>query len=147
LAEEVAAKRVFIRVPTMCELEAASGKERCMWRRLMGGSYAYQMGYIEGDRHCAIRNEGSCRKAVLADAPSGKHVNLQSANHGGCGQNVLYQDGHVGYQKKCTPTETAEDHLYLNDEGKEAAGLGRFDTVLGRSEATPGRIIQLDLTP
>jgi hypothetical protein len=117
-----------------------------MWRRIMGGSYAYQLGYVEGDRYCAIRNEGLCRKAVLADAPSDQCKNLQSANHGGCGQNVLYQDGSVCYEKKCTLSELDDDHLFLNDDGEEAAGLDRFDTVLGRSGATPGRV-PLQQTP
>jgi hypothetical protein len=137
LAEDVAAKRVFIRVPTMAELENATGKERCLRRRLMGGSYAYQLGYIEKDRYCGIRNEGSCRKAVLADAPSGELTNLQSANHGGCGQNVLRQDGSVKYQKSCTLAEFNNDHLFLNIDGKQEAGRGPHDTVLGPSEATP----------
>ena len=140
LAEDISAKRVFIRVPTMCELAAASKAERCMWRQLMGGSYAYQLGFVEGDRHCAIRNEGSCRKAVLADGPSEQLNNLRSANHGGCGQNVLYQDGSVRYQKTPTQPDVQRDELYLNDDGQEAAGLDRFDIVLGRSEATPGHV-------
>jgi hypothetical protein len=138
LAEDVAAKRVFIRVPTMAELENATAKERCMWRRLMGGSYAYQLGYVDQGRYCGIRNEGSCHKAVLADAPSGELTNLQSDNHGGCGQNVLYQNGSVKYQKTCTLSDTSDDHLFLNIDGKQEAGRGPHDTVLGPSEATPG---------
>jgi hypothetical protein len=146
LAEDVAEKRVFIRVPTMCELAAATCKERKMWKQLMGGSYAYRMGYYEGDRYCAIRNERSCRKAILADAPSDDLDNLQSVNHGGCGVNVLYQDGCVRYQKDATLPDVYQDVIYLNDEGEEAAGLDRDDTVLGRSEATPDKL-SMGLTP
>jgi hypothetical protein len=147
LAEDVSAKQVFIRVPTMCELAAASCDERKMWRRLMGGSYAYQLGYVEGDRHCAVRNEGSGRRAILADAPSEELDNLRSANHGGCGQNVLYEDLSVRFQKPPTYPEAERDDLYRNYEGQEAAGLDRFDTVLGRSEVTPGQVTAEPASP
>jgi Protein of unknown function (DUF1559) len=139
LAEDVAENQMLIRVPTMCELASASCKQRKAWIQLMGGSYAYRMGYYEGDRYCAIRNERSCRKAVLADAPAGKLNCSTSPSHGGCGQNVLYEDGCVRFQKEAMAPEVTGDIIYLNDIGKEAAGLDRNDTVLGRSEATPGQ--------
>ena len=75
---------------------------------------------------------------MFADAPSDQLTNLQSANHGGGGQNVLFQDGSVRYQKTCTLADLNNDHLFLNTDGKQEAGRGRDDTVLGRSEATPG---------
>ncbi len=140
LAEDIAQRRVFIRVPTISEIESATAQERCMWKQLMGGSYAYQLGFVEGNRLFAIRNENSCRKPVLADAPCSQLANLSSANHGGCGQNVLFQDGHVRYEKPTAMSEAPLDPIYLNNDGEEAAGLGRFDTVLGRSEITPGRV-------
>ena len=139
-AEKATDKRLVVRVPTMCELEAATAKERCMWKRAMSPCYAYLLGFVEGDRHCAVRNQHSCRKAVMADTPSEKNGNLTSANHGGCGQNVLYEDGHVCYQKRSTLPENQFDLIYLNDNGKEAAGVGRDDVVLGRSEVSPGRV-------
>jgi hypothetical protein len=137
IAEAVANKQISIRVPTMCELEAATAKERCMWKKLMSPSYAYLLGFVEGDRHCAVRNKHSCRKALLADAPCDKLNNLASSNHGGLGQNVLYHDGHVGYQKESTLPADQQDPIYQNDAGEEAAGLDRDDVVLGRSEAMP----------
>jgi hypothetical protein len=139
LAEDVAQNRVFIRVPTMNDLAAATCKERSLWKQLMGGSYAYRMGYYEGDRYCAIRNERSCRKAILADAPSNEPNSAQYANHGGVGINVLYEDGCVRFQKEAISPEVIADILYLNDNGQEAAGLDSDDTVLGRSPATPGQ--------
>jgi hypothetical protein len=139
LAEDVAQKQMLIRVPTMCELAAASCKERKAWTQLMGGSYAYRMGYFEGDRYCAIRNERSGRKAILADAPSGEVNSSKCSNHGDCGINVLYEDGCVRFQKEATAPEVVGDFIYLNDFGKVAAGLDRNDTVLGRSAATPGQ--------
>ena len=75
----------------------------------------------------------------------------RSANHGGYGQNVIYQDLSARYvtelrgrdrmrDGKDRQTRTI-DHLYLNDENDHAAGLGPNDVVLGRSEYTPlGRL-------
>ena len=74
---------------------------------------------------------------LLADAPSLQLAEFKSANHGGGGQNVLYQDQSVRYQTDCT-VPGLQDHLFLNTAGMPAAGRGQLDAVLGRSEATPG---------
>lgn len=140
LADQTDKQRITIRVPTMCELEAATAKERCMMKRGMSPFYAYLLGFVEGDRHCAVRNTHSCRKAVLADAPCDKLGNM-SANHGEGGANVMYQDGHVGFQKQCDLEASQRGEIYLNDAGQAAAGLDRDDTVLGRSEVTPGKVV------
>lgn len=139
VADDVAAKRITVRVPTLCELAAASAKERCFWKRMMSPSYAYRVGYIEDGQYIAIRNNHSCRNAMLADSPCKKRnalENLQSDHHGG--QNILFEDGHVSFQRDCTLPEQQHDDIYLNDDGNEAAGLDRDDIVLGRSEMVPG---------
>jgi hypothetical protein len=135
VADDVAAKRITIRVPTLCELEAASAKERCFWKRMMCPSYAYRIGYIEDGQYCAVRNQHSCRKAMLADAPCQKLNNLRSDHHGG--QNVLYEDGHACFQRISTLPEEHQDPIYLNDDGNQAAGLDRDDTVLAPSQMAP----------
>ena len=138
VADDVAAKRITIRIPTLCELEAASAKERCFWKRMMCPSYAFHLGFIEDGQYCAVRNEHSCHKPMLADAPCKKLKNLQSDHHGG--QNVLFQDGHVGFQRVSTLPEEHNDLIYLNDQGQQAAGLDRDDTVLAPSQMTPGPV-------
>lgn len=139
VADDIAAKRVNIHVPSLCELQAASAKERCFWKRMMSPSYAFRVGYVEDGQYFAVRNEHSCHKAVLADNPCQKRsncVSLQSDHHGG--QNILFQDGHVSFLRDCSLPEVQYDQIYLNDDGKEAAGLDRDDIVLGRSEMVPG---------
>jgi hypothetical protein len=103
----------------------------------MGGSYAYRLGYVEGNRYHDIRNENQSRSPLMADAPSFQLAGFMSANHRGCGQNVLFQDQSVRYQTACM-VPGREDHLFLNTAGIPAAGQGPLDTVLGRSEMTPG---------
>lgn len=141
-ADQTGKDRIVIRVPTMCEFEAAIAKERCMMKRAMSPYYAYLLGYVEGERHCAVRNTHSCRKAVLADAPCDKLGNM-SSNHGEGGANVMYQDGHVKFQKQLDLAATQRGEIYLNDAGQAAAGLDRDDTVLGRSETTPGKVVPI----
>lgn len=142
VAEDIAHKRITVRVPTLCELEAATAKEKCFWKRMMSPSYAYRIGYVEDGQYCAIRNRNSCHKALMADNPRKckrereARANLQSDHHGG--QNVLFEDGHVDFLHECSVSDIHHDLIYLNNADQEAAGLDRDDVVLGRSELVPG---------
>lgn len=146
VAEDIAAKRITVQVPTLCELQAATAKARCFLKKHMSPSYAYRAGYVEDGQYFAIRNEHSCHKAVLADNPRvqlSSCKKLQSDHHGG--QNILFQDGHVGFFRDCALPEIEHDEIYVNKAGIEAAGLGRDDVVLGRSEMVP--ILGLPFAP
>lgn len=139
--QRVADGQDTVRLPCRKSMESACAKQLAELRRTMSGSYAYRIGYIDGDRYFGIRNERSPHEPLLADAPSYTMANLQSANHGGYGQNVLRQDGSVGYQKTCTVlVPEGEDQLFLNNDDMPEAGRGRLDAVLVRSEATPGLV-------
>jgi hypothetical protein len=133
----MADQNLQVYVPRMWEFEAASAKERCRLKHSMSPCYAYLLGFVDDDRQCAVRNEHSCRKAVLADVASDKYDNKASENHGGCGGNVLYQDGHACYQRQSELPEEQHDIIYLNNAGRQAAGLDSDDTVLGPSALTP----------
>ena len=52
---------------------------------------------------------------------------------------MLFQDGHVSYQKQSTLPEGQRDAIYLNDAGKEAAGLDRDDTVWAAAKPRPAK--------
>jgi hypothetical protein len=138
LADEIRSGTVVVRIPRGSQLRVLHGSELAALRQLMGGSYAYRVGYVEGDRYYDIRYDGAARTPLLADAPSFQLAGFMSANHRGCGQNVLYQDQSVRYQTNCMVPGLNDDHLFLNSAGIPAAGRGRFDTVLARSETTPG---------
>jgi hypothetical protein len=136
LADDVFQGNVVMKVPTRAELALLNPKALKAKRMHMSGSYAYQFGYVD--------NQGEYRRTpfvdrgdapMLADAPSPSVEGFQSANHGGCGQNVLNQDLSCRYFSLCIPTP--DDHPFLNEEGRHAAGRSSRDTVMGRSEATP----------
>ena len=137
LAEDIRTGRVVVRIPNVSTLRIMRGADLAMMRQSMGGSYAYRLGYVDGNRYYDIHSDGQARSPLLADAPSFQLAGFMSANHRGCGQNVLYQDQSVHYQTGCM-VPGMNDHLFLNTAGIPAAGRGQYDSVLGRSELTPG---------
>jgi prepilin-type processing-associated H-X9-DG protein len=102
-------------------------------------SYAYSLGYRDeaGVHHGpgAILPVGWSQTPIMADRPPAEGLLLNSMNHGGAGQNVLFADGHVHFLPERTYGEG--DDIFLNRDGKIAAGLGVGDIVLGYSGARP----------
>lgn len=136
---ELAAERADcdpFHVPARSELEASSGTRLASLQKKMGGSYGYTLGYLQDGQYRSVRNQGRANFALMADAPSLDLEGRRSKNHSGCGQNVLYEDGHVGYVTNCMQEEPA-DHLYLNDDGLMAAGTHELDSAIGSSYTSP----------
>jgi type II secretory pathway pseudopilin PulG len=137
LAERVNRGCVKMRIPSRKQYLTAKGANREFMRKFMAGDYAFSLGYRDqqGQIH-QVHFSGSREVPLLADAPSSTIAGYQSANHGGCGQNVLFQDMSVRYCKQCK-CQKKSDHWFLNDEGQPAAGMHENDIVLGPSSATP----------
>jgi len=137
LADEVFAGRVMIQIPTPQSLKTASKESLASMRKFMAGSYAYRFGYRdEQGRYRQIKFEGRADAPMLADAPNISVAGFQSPNHGGCGQNVVFQDLSARYFDRCSAGKHT-DHLFLNEDRQHAAGRHARDVVLGRSEADP----------
>jgi hypothetical protein len=107
------------------------------------GCYAYVLGYRdeEGRLVGVRRGPDTDGLPVLADRPpfgdGGVSVAaVNSANHGGSGQNVLYLGGNVQFVKHRNVGVNSDD-IYLNRNGRVEAGANRWDTVLGASAARP----------
>jgi len=140
LADEVFAGNVVIRIPTPQALQTAQEKSLATLRKFMSGSYAYRFGYFDrSGRYRQVKFEGRSDAPMLADAPSVSVAGFQSPNHGGCGQNVIFQDLSSRYFYRCTAGVNA-DHLFLNEDHRHAAGRNAHDIVLGRSEADPAGV-------
>jgi Protein of unknown function (DUF1559) len=137
LANDIRSGRVVLRIPNVAQLRIIHGSALAALRQSMGGSYAYRLGYVEGNHYYDIHDDDQSRSPLMADAPSFQLAGFMSANHRGCGQNVLFEDQSVRYQTGCL-VPGLNDHLFLNSAGIPAAGQGRLDAVLGRSELTPG---------
>jgi hypothetical protein len=123
-------------VPTMADLRAASGDRLRRLQRTMGGSYGYHLGFVEGGQHRGVRNRLRRQFALMADVLDPASDAARSCNHGGCGQNVLFEDLHVSYLASCKLSGCGDDYFH-NDNGQIADGLHEDDSVIAHSAASP----------
>jgi len=126
------------RVPTSADLAAASGEELRRLQRIMGGSYGYTLGHVVRGRYVPTRNLARGRFVLMADAFDAQHDAASgcSGNHGGNGQNVLFEDGRVLYLTTCRIDGASED-FFRNDKEKVAPGLHADDSVVAQSAVAP----------
>ena len=106
--------------------------------REVGGSYAYPLGYRDGDRLVGLHRYEHDGQPLMADAPSRSDTCFpdNSENHGRRGQNVLYVGGNVRWQSTRAVGPGGDD-IFLNQNNEVAAGLSRDDVVLGPGDACP----------
>jgi hypothetical protein len=134
-ASSLADKASDFRIPTLAEVQAARGTELARLHQRMAGSYGFNLGYAADGRYFPSKNLHRVRYAVVADTPSTQSPH-HSSNHGGCGQNVLFEDQHVQYLTTCR-AHGCRDDIYTNDEGHVRPGLHLHDAVLGPSHVKP----------
>jgi len=125
-----------VRVPTLEEMHAASPDELARLRRSMGGSFGYNLGFLENGRYHSTRNLRRPYFALIADAPCIALPGYQSANHDNRGQNVLFEDGRVMFYSVPKPHDRADD-VFVNEWGMIDAGMHRNDSVIGASASVP----------
>jgi hypothetical protein len=123
-------------VPSLDELEKAAQNELPRLRCAMGGSYGYCLGHLRNGAYEGTRNRQRPYFALVSDAPSPDQPDHQSRNHGGRGQNVLFEDGRVNFLTSSKPCNSLDD-IFVNDNGLVAAGLHEDDAVIGPSDASP----------
>jgi prepilin-type processing-associated H-X9-DG protein len=135
--EQLATGEFVIAIPTIDRVPVAPLAVNERQPRPIGFSYSYVFGYVDRSRYHCYRTRRRACEPILADAAkfdaSGRP---QIANHNGCGINVLFADGHVGWQKILS-VPGLDDWLYVNRLNQAAAGQGPDDVVLGGSDATP----------
>ncbi|HEV3344407.1 MAG TPA: hypothetical protein VG125_28785 [Pirellulales bacterium] len=137
LAEE----REAFTVPALAKVMEIPAAELPLVQSRMGGSYGYTFGYNENGHYRGHRNLGRISFALMADSP-GEQRGDRSPNHGGAGQNVLFEDMHVAFLKHCRISD-CDDHIYINRDGYVGAGIGANDAVIGRSSDRPLTFQQL----
>ena len=104
-------------------LEDLYARDRAEYDRVvreLAGSYAYSLGYQDGDEIKQVRRNSDDGLPILADRlPCGAPGN--SPNHDGSGQNVLHVGGHVTW---CTQRTVGlgGDDIYLNRNNQARAG-------------------------
>jgi hypothetical protein len=126
-----------VEMPTSRQLLAATGERLREYHETIGGDYGYHLGHVTRNGECpGTQNRSRSRFALLADALDAAFGTSRSSNHGGCGQNVLFEDFHVKYLTSCK-TAGYSDDIFRNDDGHIAAGLHEDDSVLARSNVRP----------
>lgn len=128
------AERANFSIPRLDEIRNADRQHLAELRRVMGGSYAYVLGYRDNGKLRPTRNLNRERFAVAADVPADDLAD--SPNHGRGGHNVLLEDGHVVYLRACRLDGTCDD-IFLNDLGQVAPGCQINDSVVARSDVSP----------
>ena len=116
------------------EIDQASGRTLVLIQRSIGGSYGYSLGVFVNGRHRAPRNLGRKHFALMADAPSLQLAGHRSTNHGGRGDNILFEDGHIQY---VIESRHEGDHPFVNRLGWMEAGVDADDAVVAPSFAPP----------
>ena len=124
------------RVPTLEEMLSASPDELARLRDSMGGSFGYNLGFLENGRYYSTRNLRRPYFALMADAPCTSLPGYQSANHDNRGQNILFEDGRVMFYSVPKPHDRADD-VFVNEWGMIDAGMHRNDSVIGASASVP----------
>jgi len=123
-------------VPTLRELQDA-GPSVARLHETMGGSYGYNIGFVEGDQLQAVPNRGRDYYALMSDTPDAQAPDYRSQNHGSCGQNVLFESGRVRHLSTCRALGCSGDEIFVNDHGLVQAGVHVDDAVIGHSAAPP----------
>ncbi len=96
--------------------------------------YAYSLGYRNDTGYHAPCYQGA-GFPLLSDRPPRDQGPGNSPNHGGTGQNVLFQDGSVKFMTN--RSLNFDGDIFRNKAGKIEAGSDPDDTVLGPSAASP----------
>ncbi len=121
-------------VPSLVEIDQASGRALVLIQASIGGSYGYNLGVVVNGLHRAPRNLGRTHFAMMSDAPSVQLAGHRSTNHGGRGDNILYEDGHIRY---VVEQSTEGDDPFVNRLGWMEAGLDINDSVVAPSFTPP----------
>ncbi len=121
--------------PTLEEVQAMSAAQLAqMLPRL--SSYGFTLGYRENGQgpYKMQKNQHREHFAVASDAPGPNGTN--SVNHGGRGQNVLFDDQHVQFLKT-TQASPDDESIFSNANHEVAPGLNANDAVIVQSQVSP----------
>ena len=131
------ARGTDFQVPTVNQVVTTpEGPELVRLQETMGGDFGYSFGHTREGRYRGTRNLARPFFALMADSPDRNRPDRQSANHGGRGQNVLFEDFHVKFLT-VPRWEKPADNFFLNDTGVVGPGMHRNDAVIGSSGSTP----------
>ncbi len=127
-------------LPSAQEFENLPEAKQQYWRHVSGGSFAYNLGFINEEEHRMPLLDGEADIAILADAPlQFDDDNYSFSIHRGDACNVLYDDGRVELIRLIGLMNQTDqmDHPFFNRDGRIEAGLDEQDSALGSSFVSP----------
>jgi hypothetical protein len=89
--------------------------------------FGVTFGFLKDGKYFVHTNTRRPHFVVASDAPGPGQSN--SPNHGGAGQNVLYEDGRTGFFAHHQP-ETSGDDFFVNANGVVGPGANENDSVI-----------------
>jgi hypothetical protein len=119
---------------TIEEIHALDRNDFSQYTPLLACCYAYSLGYRDENGYHAPQYQGASFPLV-SDRPPRDQGPGNSPNHGGTGQNVLFQDGSVRFITN--RSLNFDDDIFRNKAGMIEAGLDPADSVLGPSAVSP----------
>jgi hypothetical protein len=123
-------------VPSAEEFQAAADNEAERLLPQISSGYRYYVGSANHRDVEPIKDLQRSYCAVIADAPSEQQPNHRSLNHGGQGQNVLFEDGHVEFLTLLQSSGSADDSS-TNEDHLVAIGVHRNESVVAPGGTTP----------
>jgi hypothetical protein len=123
-----------VRIPTISNIQSALGEQLLWLQRSMSGHYGYTLGYQTDQGYQAPVNLARSNFVLMSDSPSVGRNSRISPNHGGNGQNCLFEDGHVQYIVGDT---IGDDSIFVNDYNMVAPGCHPDDNVIAPSHLSP----------
>lgn len=123
-----------VQIPKIRSIKKALG-DRLIWmQKTMSGNYGYTLGYQTSNGYETPTNLARSNVILMSDAPASGHASRVSTNHGGGGQNCLFEDGHVQY---VVGENLGEDAIFVNDYNLVAPGCRPEDNVIAPSHLSP----------
>lgn len=134
-ASRTAASDAPREIPSFDQVLAADEAELVSLQRRLGGDYGYSLGYYTDGQYQPPHFQSHAGFVLVADSPSVDNPGRRSQNHGGYGQNCLFEDGHYALIKN---SSIAGDAIYENDRGLIAPGTHALDSVIAPSHVGIG---------
>jgi len=119
---------------TLDEIHALSENEFALTSPYLACCYAYSLGYRDEAGYHAPSYQGAGFPLMSDRSPRDQGPG-NSFNHGGTGQNVLFQDGSVKFMTN--RSLNFDGDIFRNKQGKIEAGSDSNDTCLGHSAVSP----------
>ncbi|MCE3015448.1 MAG: DUF1559 domain-containing protein [Pirellula sp.] len=132
--------RLDVTIPSVSQYLQSSSAQQLSWRKTMGGSYSYSLGFIVDGTYQTPSIDESFATPVIGDTLLVTSLDTESprAEHAISCANILFSNGsvrHVPLNNK--GVSELLDHPYLNRRQYRSAGIGRDDSCLAPSHFAP----------